>query len=165
MIIQRTKERIKQTGEIFTPLSLVDEILSKLPPEVWNDPSKTFLDNSCGDGNFLVRVVAWKIHNGSTPEQALKTTYGVELMSDNVERCRKRLLIHAFAASVEKQFLLPHLTEDEEEQISLTKQCQQFVKKYKHIVEKNIVCHDALTYDYSFGEEVSEEAKFSQFFV
>lgn len=45
--ITRTKERVKQTGEVFTPLPLVDEILSKLDDSVWA-PEKTFIDNSCG---------------------------------------------------------------------------------------------------------------------
>ena len=92
MTITRTKDRIKKTGEVFTPTALVDEILDKLPPELFTDPTKTFIDPACGDGNFLVRVLQRKIDNGSTPTQAISTTYGVELMSDNVEECHSRLL-------------------------------------------------------------------------
>lgn len=91
-MIKRDKERIKQTGEVMTPLPLVDEILDKLPLDVFTNPKKTFLDPSCGDGNFLVRVVQRKIDNGSSPTQALKTTYGVDLMSDNIKHCKQRLL-------------------------------------------------------------------------
>jgi hypothetical protein len=79
------------------------------------------LDNSCGDGQFLSEVVIRKMErSGCTLEQALKTTYGVELMEDNVNECRKRLAG-------------PNPTSEVIE-----------------IVNKNIVCHDALTYDYSF---------------
>lgn len=117
--VERDRARIKATGEVFTPTELVQEVLDTLPPETFSDPSKTFLDNSCGDGQFLGEVVIRKIENGLTFEQALSTVYGVDLMQDNVDECRKRLL------------------------------CGR--EDLKHIVERNIVCHDALTYDYSFN--------------
>lgn len=119
MTIDRTQERIDQTGEVFTPVELVNQMLDRLPSHLWTDPTKTFLDNSCGDGNFLVEVVRRKIANGSTPTQALQTTYGVELMADNVKLCRKRLL---------------DIAGDTPE--------------HRAIVHHNIVCHDALTFDY-----------------
>jgi type I restriction-modification system DNA methylase subunit len=116
---EREKLRVKATGEVFTPTPLVQEILDQLPQELFKDPAKTFIDPSCGDGQFLGEVVIRKMENGSTLEQALSTTYGVDLMPDNVRLCQDRLL------------------------------CGQ--EQYRHIVEKNIVCHDALTYDYSFN--------------
>lgn len=123
--VEREKLRVKATGEVFTPTPLVQEILDQLPQELFTDPTKTFLDPSCGDGQFLGEVLIRKMENGSTFEQALSTIYGVELMPDNVELCRTRLL------------------------------CGQ--EHLRHIVEKNIVCHDALTYDYSFnGTNLSE---------
>ena len=42
----KRKVRRKQTAEDFTPPELVNEMLDKLPVEVFSDPSKTFLDNS-----------------------------------------------------------------------------------------------------------------------
>lgn len=157
--ITRTKERVKQTGEVFTPLTLVDEILSKLNPEVWS-PEKTMIDNSCGDGNFLVRVVAWKIWKGSTAEQALSTTYGVDLMPDNVSHTKARILTNAYAAQCwakGNDTLLDHLTHEEERAIGMSKGHDEFARQHNHIIEKNIVCHDALTYDYSFGEYTEEQ--------
>ena len=125
--VERDKLRIKQTAEVFTPTPLVQEMLDKLEEQdqtLFSDPSKTFLDNCCGDGQFLSEVVIRKMErSGCTLEQALKTTYGVELMEDNVNECRKRL------AGPEPT---PEIIE---------------------ILNKNIVCHDALTYDYKFGEE------------
>ena len=117
--VERDKARVKATGEVFTPTPLVQEVLNQLPQETFTDPNKTFLDPSCGDGQFLGEVLIRKIENGSTFEQALSTVYGVDLMMDNVEECRKRLL------------------------------CGK--EELRHIVERNIVCHDALTYDYSFN--------------
>ena len=90
--VERDQLRVKATGEVFTPTELVREMLEKLPIDQFTDPSKTFLDNSCGDGQFLGEVIIRKMENGSTFEQALSTTYGVDLMEDNVDLCRERLL-------------------------------------------------------------------------
>jgi hypothetical protein len=88
----RDKLRIKQTAELFTPTNLVREILDKLPQELFADPEKTFLDNSCGDGQLLSEVLIRKVENNIDFEKALSTIYGVDLMSDNVQLCRDRLL-------------------------------------------------------------------------
>lgn len=90
--IQRTQARVKATGEVFTPTPLVHEMLDQLPQELFKDINKTFLDNSCGDGQFLGEVLIRKMENGSTFEQALSTVYGVDLMQDNVNESRERLL-------------------------------------------------------------------------
>jgi len=125
--VDRDKLRIKETAEVFTPTPLVQEMLDKLEeqdPTLFSDPTKTFLDNSCGDCQFLSEVVIRKIErSGCSLEQALKTTYGVEFMEDNVNECKKRL--------------------------AGPKPTDEILK----ILNKNIVHHDALTYDYKFGEE------------
>ena len=122
--VERDKHRVKQTAEVFTPTPLVQEMLDKLEeqvPTLFTDHTKTFLDNSCGDCQFLSEVVIKKMEkSGCTLEEALKTTYGVELMEDNVNECKKRL---------SGPNPTPEILE---------------------IVNKNIVCHDALTYDYKF---------------
>jgi type I restriction-modification system DNA methylase subunit len=116
--IERDRARVKATGEVFTPTELVQEILEQLPLDQFQDPTKTFLDNSCGDGQFLSEILIRKLENGSTFEQALSTIYGVDLMPDNVKLCQDRLL------------------------------CGR--EDLRHIVEKNIVCADALRYHYRF---------------
>jgi hypothetical protein len=90
--IERDRNRVKLTGEVFTPTTLVNKILVQIPIEQFSDNTKTFLDPSCGDGQFLGEVLIRKIENGSTFEEALSTTYGVDLMIDNVDLCRERLL-------------------------------------------------------------------------
>ncbi len=90
--VERDKVRVKATGEVFTPTPLVQEMLDQIPIEQFTDTTKTFLDNSCGDGQFLGEVLIRKMENGSTFEQALSTVYGVDLMQDNVDLCRERLL-------------------------------------------------------------------------
>jgi hypothetical protein len=90
--VERDKLRVKATGEVFTPTPLVQEILDKISLDQFTDPTKTFLDNSCGDGQFLGEVLIRKMENGSTFEQALSTIYGVDIMIDNIDLCRERLL-------------------------------------------------------------------------
>jgi len=93
--IERDKLRVKETEEIFTPTVLVQEcldLLETIHPDCFTDPTKTFLDNCCGDGQFLSEVLIRKMEHGSTFEQALSTIYGVEMQQDNVDLCRNRLL-------------------------------------------------------------------------
>jgi hypothetical protein len=140
--IERDKLRIKQNAEVFTPTSLVQEMLDKLEEsnlELFQNPNKTFLDPSCGDGQFLSEVVIRKMErSGCTLEQALSTTYGVELMEDNVKLCKERL-----AGPNPTQEILD-------------------------ILDRNIVCADALTYHYRFDGTSSTssltEIKLGEFF-
>ena len=109
-------DRSHTHGEVFTPLWLVDEMLDILPQEWFSDHKQPFLDPACGDGNFLVRVIQRKIDNDSTPTQALQTTYGVDIMEDNVNECKRRLL---------------EIAGD--------------TKEHRKIVDHNIVCANSLT--------------------
>jgi type I restriction-modification system DNA methylase subunit len=120
MAIKRSKERIDKTGEIFTPIPLVNEILDKMPVESFKDPTKTFIDPACGDGNFLVEVLKRKLQENHDPKQAISSIYGIDLMQDNVVECKKRLLS-----------LLPQDTE------------------INSILDKNIVCADTLKVDFN----------------
>ena len=91
---EHTEEAIKQRGEVFTPTTLVNEMLDKLPPEVFTDPTKTFLDNSCGNGAFLFEVMRRKMKAGASHIQSLKTIFGVELHLPNTIECKNRLSLN-----------------------------------------------------------------------
>ena len=92
--VDRQSDRVKGTGEVFTPTELVVEICQRLiekHPDSFEN-GKSVLDPSCGDGQFLV-VAKWiKVffHN-MTEEDAVKDLYGVDIMRDNVDLCLKRL--------------------------------------------------------------------------
>ena len=90
---EHTEEAIKQLGEVFTPTPLVNEMLNKLPSELFTNPKKTFLDNSCGNGQFLAAVLKRKMDGGIPHSVALRTIYGVELNAENATECRQRLLM------------------------------------------------------------------------
>ncbi len=89
--VDRMSVRVKKTGEIFTPTELVIKILQKMDIEKFAT-GKTIIDSACGDGQFLVPVKWLKVlHFGMTEEDALKDIYGVDIMRDNVDLCKKRL--------------------------------------------------------------------------
>ena len=90
--VEREHNRVKATGEVFTPTERVEKELDKMDQSLFTDPTKTFLDPSCGDGQFLSSVLYRKLQNGIDFETALSTIYGVDLMQDNVDLCRERLL-------------------------------------------------------------------------
>ena len=87
----KSKERIKVTGEVFTPPELVNKLLDQIPEEKFLNPESNFLDNSAGDGNFLVALKDKLTQYHSEQHVLDHMLYGVELMSDNHARICERL--------------------------------------------------------------------------
>ncbi len=58
-------------GEVFTPQELINEMLDKLPSNVWSDPNLKWLDPANGIGNFPMLVFE-RLNEG------LKTVSGYE---------------------------------------------------------------------------------------
>jgi len=144
-VIKRSKERIKRTAEVFTPEWLVDKMLMSLreaDPTLFTDASKTFLEPAAGDGNFLVRILHFKLelNDQSKPvpvREILQSIYGVDLMMDNVLLARKRML------EVVAEFLHISYAEAKEE--------------FGEIVEHNVVCHNALEWDFEDWSPAREQ--------
>jgi SAM-dependent methyltransferase len=89
--VERTVERVALTGEVFTPTALVLDMLRRLPIELLS-PGKTVLDPACGDGQFLVAAKWVKVlHFDMSEDAALADLFGIDIMRDNVDLCRKRL--------------------------------------------------------------------------
>lgn len=51
------RQKSKDLGEVFTPKSLVKDMLRQLPKSVWKDPTKRWFDPCAGKGNFPAIVV------------------------------------------------------------------------------------------------------------
>ena len=92
-MINRTKERIKQTGEVSTPHELCLQMVKDIPEMKLRDLTTTYLDPSCGDGNFLVALfqVLTEEYNHDPQHVLDYQLYGVDLMPDNIEVARNRL--------------------------------------------------------------------------
>ena len=103
MSFVKSKQRVADHGEVFTPSELVDAMLELVTVETERIDSR-FLEPACGSGNFLVPVFTRKItavearYGKSTFEKrhqallALMSIYGIELLEDNVADCRANLL-------------------------------------------------------------------------
>lgn len=121
--VERSDDRIKQTGEVFTPPELCAQMVSEIPESVLQNKNSTFLDNSAGCGNFLLALQTELLKYHELSHINDNMLYAVEYMEDNHKELCKNL-----GVSVDH----PHY-----------------------------VCHDALTYDYSFGEPVGLESFFN----
>lgn len=105
----RSKQRVADHGEVFTPAWMVGSMLDLVKEESERIDSRV-LEPACGSGKFLVPVLARKLatvqarHGNSDFEKrhyalfALMCTYGIELLADNARECRDHLasVLNAF---------------------------------------------------------------------
>src|SRR6056300_1809624 len=61
----------RQGADNTTPMSLVQEMIDKIPEEVWKDTSATILDPAAGTGTFLVAAYWKMIQAGDTHENII----------------------------------------------------------------------------------------------
>lgn len=99
----KTRQRVTDHGEVFTSEREVNAMLDLVKQETERIDSR-FLEPACGTGNFLVEILKRKltiVKNRYSKNQleyeryailALSTIYGVEILKDNVQTCRDRLL-------------------------------------------------------------------------
>src|ERR1044071_2956373 len=99
----KSKKRVADHGEVFTPLWMVEAMLDLVKDESSRIDSR-FLEPACGSGNFLVQVLRRKLATvevkfGKSEFEkrhyalfGLMCIYGIELLPDNVAECRANLL-------------------------------------------------------------------------
>lgn len=96
----KSKQRVADHGEVFTAEREVLTMLDLVKHETARIDSR-FLEPACGDGNFLVEilrrklVVVKRLHATDFEHYALlavSTLYGIDILQDNVHKCRERLL-------------------------------------------------------------------------
>lgn len=103
MSLIKSKKRVADHGEVFTPEWMVDAMLDLVKEESERIDSR-FLEPACGSGNFLVKVLKRKLcavelkFGKSEFEKrqyallALMCAYGIELLEDNIIECRANML-------------------------------------------------------------------------
>jgi len=101
--IIKSKKRVADHGEVFTPTWMVDVMLDLIKDETERIDSR-FLEPACGSGNFLVKVLQRKLaavelkYGKSDFEKrhyallGLMCIYGIELLPDNIDECSANLL-------------------------------------------------------------------------
>lgn len=83
----KSKKRVKDHGEVFTAEREVKAMCDLIP-----DWSGNVLEPACGNGNFLVEIARRKLQIGMTPEEVASTIFGIDILPDNVQEARGRLL-------------------------------------------------------------------------
>jgi len=103
MSLVKSKQRVADHGEVFTPEWMVEAMLDLVKDETKRIDSR-FLEQACGDGNFLRQILRRKLakveltYGQSDFERrhyallGLMCIYGIELLPDNIAECRANLL-------------------------------------------------------------------------
>src|SRR5512138_2137458 len=103
MSLIRSKKRVADHGEVFTPPWIVEVMLDLVKGETERIDSR-FLEPACGSGNFLAKILrrklaAVKLKYGKSDFErrhyallALMSIYGIELLTDNIAECRANVL-------------------------------------------------------------------------
>src|SRR5678815_1844257 len=99
----KSRQRVADHGEVFTPSWMVEAMLDLVKGETERIDSR-FLEPACGSGNFLVRIlqrkfaaVELKFAKSDFERRhyallAIMCTYGIELLMDNITECRANML-------------------------------------------------------------------------
>ncbi len=97
----RSRERVRELAEVFTHQREVDAMLD-LMPDAFAGLDITFLEPTCGSGNFLVEILRRKLRLVTKTEcvsqehyehrllRAIASIYGVDISMDNVTEARAR---------------------------------------------------------------------------
>ena len=147
MSLVKSKQRVADHGEVFTPDWMVEAMLNLVKDETERIDSR-FLEPACGSGNFLVRVLHRKLaavelkYGKSGFERShyallgLMCIYGIELLEDNIAECRDNLL----------KIFAKYLSLGESDDL---------YRAATHVLSQNLVHGDALTMLTDSGEPIT----------
>ena len=103
MSLVKSKQRVADHGEVFTPAWMVEAMLDLVKDETERIDAR-FLEPACGSGNFIVQILKRKLavvalkYGKSDFERrhyallGLMCIYGIELLADNIAECRANVL-------------------------------------------------------------------------
>ena len=147
MTLIRSKKRVADHGEVFTPQWLVENMLDLVKGETERIDSR-FLEPAFGSGNFLIPVLKRKLAAveakfGKNDFErrhyallAVMCTYGIEILADNIAECRANML----------EVLADYLGLDEADELYLAG---------FYVLSQNLVHGDALTMLMHDGQPIS----------
>ena len=147
----RSRRRVVDHGEVFTAEREVNAMLDLVRAETERIESR-FLEPACGNGNFIAEVLRRKLavvaaRYRRSPDEcqryaflAVSSIYGVDILADNVGECRERLfrIVEKDARSNIKGSIEP-----------------AFLDAVRYVLEKNILCGDALTLKDASGAPIA----------
>jgi len=147
MSIVKSKQRVADHGEVFTPAWMVEAMLDLVKDETERIDSR-FLEPACGSGNFIAQILrrklaAVELKYGKTDFErrhyallALMCIYGVELLADNIAECRINAL----------EIFAEYLNLDE---------TNDLYRAAAHVLAQNLVHGDALTMCAKDGQPIT----------
>lgn len=156
----KSKQRVTDHGEVFTAEREVNAMLDLVKQETERIDSR-FLEPACGDGNFLAEILRRKLavvkrkYRKSPIDYekyavlAATSIYGVDILQDNVDACRKRMFE----------------IWDKEYQAVLKKEVNEDCREaVQFIFGRNIVCGNALSLKKvdKNGKDIDEPIVFSE---
>jgi len=143
----KSKQRVADHGEVFTPAWMVEAMLDLVKAETERIDSR-FLETACGSGNFLVQIqrrklAAVELKFGKADFErrhyallALMCIYGIELLADNIAECRAHLL----------EIFAEYLTLDESDEL---------YRAASYVLSQNLVHGDAPTMRTHDGQSIT----------
>lgn len=137
----KSRQRVRDIGEVFTRAEEINAMLDLVGDSISN-PKKRILEPAAGNGNFLVVILERRMKYIASQRYkkkfdyernvltALSNIYSIDIMDDNVEECKNRLL-----AEVRNQYSLARNTQDPS---------SYFESVVKEILSTNIILGDSL---------------------
>ena len=137
MSLVKSKQRVADHGEVFTPAWMVEAMLDLVKGESERIDAR-FLEPACGSGNFMVQILRRKLaavelkYGKSDFERrhyallGLMCIYGIELLADNIDECRANVL----------EVFANYLQLDETDDL---------YRAASYVLQQNLVHGDALT--------------------
>ena len=147
MILIKSKKRVADHGEVFTPPWMVEAMLDGVKGETERIDSR-FLEPACGSGNFLVHILqrklaAVELRFGKSDFEkrhyallAMMCLYGIELLADNIAECRLNTL----------EILAEYLNIDESDDL---------YRAAYFVLSQNLIHGDALTMRMHDGQPIT----------
>lgn len=139
----KSKKRVSDFGEVFTNQREVKAMCDLVKDETQRIDSR-FLEPACGEGVFLIEILTRKlksIKNNWIINSliAISNIYGIDIMKDNCEICRRNLYEIWF----------------EEYKNKFENQNEKLKDFVKFILSKNIICGNTLS-NYCVDENQKE---------
>jgi hypothetical protein len=124
-LFQRSIERVKDLGEVFTPPSSVEDMLKLLSSGkkgFWDDENNVFFEPNCGHGNIVIAIyqkrlqALYKKAASQNNKQAalfavanaINTLWAIDIDTMNVNQCRSRIFIETLQFLQQKTGLLTY---------------------------------------------------------
>lgn len=113
-IHHRTRERVRDLGEVFTPEAYIGEMMDLLGSKndrIWSDESVVFFEPCCGHGNFVISILTRRMNalyekactqQLNSPEMwavanAINTLWAIDIDTSNIFEARQRVFSETVA--------------------------------------------------------------------